>query len=50
MRQAAKLAEDLQLQFLWHLRQLGGCDGRENNLECLHLFSIYDIRFTRRLQ
>jgi hypothetical protein len=34
--QAAKLAEDLQLQFLGHLRQFGGGRWREDYLKCLH--------------
>ncbi len=36
LRQAAKIAEDLQLQFLGHPRQFGGGGRRENNLERIH--------------
>jgi hypothetical protein len=36
LRQAAKIAEDLQLQFLGHPPELGGRDWREDNLKGLH--------------
>src|SRR5437660_1586165 len=34
--QATKFTEDLQLQFLWHLRQLSGTGGIEDDLERPH--------------
>jgi hypothetical protein len=37
LRQAAKLAEDLQLQFLGHLRQFRGAGWIKNDLEWTHL-------------
>ena len=37
LRQAAKIAEDLQLQFLGHPRQFGGGGWRKDDLERLHL-------------
>jgi hypothetical protein len=36
LRQAAKVAENLQLQFLGHPRQFGGARRRENNLKSVH--------------
>jgi len=36
LRQAAKLAEDLQLQLLGHARQLGGGGRCEDDLKRLH--------------
>ena len=32
----SKFAKDLQLQFLWHLRQLSGTGGIEDDLEGAH--------------
>ncbi len=34
--QAAKVAQNLELQFLGHARQLGGTGGRENDLKRVH--------------
>ena len=36
LRQAAKFAQDLQLEFLGHPRQLGGARRRKDDLECVH--------------
>src|SRR5437660_1586167 len=36
LRQDTKFTEDLQLQFLWHLRQLSGTGGIEDDLERPH--------------
>ena len=36
LRQTPKITEDLQLQFLWHPRQLGGARRRENDLKHTH--------------
>ena len=35
--QAAKIAKDLQLEFLGHPRQFGGARRREDDLERIHL-------------
>jgi hypothetical protein len=35
LREAAKIAEDLQLQFLGHPRQFRRAGGRENDLKCI---------------
>ena len=40
LRQAAKISEDLQLQFLGHAGQFSGAGGRKNDLKRAHRFAV----------
>ena len=47
--QSAKLAEDVELQILWHARQLRGAGRIENDLERAHLFRQFGTTLQREV-